>query len=1336
LLPCLWALWVTATAVSRYIDGEPGGIKMGVDLEGGTILVYEIDVKKKTEGAKDEVSKTNLLAEALKRRIDPNDLKNIVIRSAGENRVEIILPTGGVYRTQKAEEAWKKLKDDIGKEWGVDPGTLTVDRGNPDELADKIQLELSQKTWEKTFADPSAWKKMVENSYGKTTKEGEWPGLGGEGNKEIIAKLNSIKPGDTAKLIEVLQTELRSIGTNVSETDLKNWIKREAWKAMLDKVLIKWPELEPYKEGLYAIRADNHDQLIGFIYCKGNVMSQAFVTMLAPALGDDDLATKDFGTREEITEFIKANYGPSLSKIRVDIRKRLEDTNRTQDLTVEEVQRIKDLVSKVGSLEFLMLANGKDDEKAEVRMKEQFADPASQAELAELQKDGLPPFGPRKSLVDKSPEVFTVTLPHDNKCLFTYRWVELGPQERKSLNLDNAAEFEKNRNETWSEAWSKRGQATQLHSISTKKTPLLQGALFYSRECLNRNLPEDERRAKKIEYFVLARNPEIDPTDPEQKKQTPSITGALLLGAQSGQGQDLRPAVHFTFGPEGGRLFGDLTRKNVPSDKTGDIDSQVRRHLAIVLDGLVMSAPHIMSQITTNGQISGGFTQKEVTNLVNILNSGSLPATLKPQPVSESMMGPTLGLDTIKSGVLAIIVAFTAVLVFMCVYYRFAGLVASIALLANLLLTVGFMIGVQATFTLPGLAGLVLMVGMAVDANVLIYERLREERERGASLALSIRNGYDRALPIIIDTHLTGIFTAVVLYVVGNDQLRGFGVSLTVGLIISLFTSLFMTRLMFDFWLHKNWLHKLSMLKMFDKPNIDFMGIRNAMFAATISLAVLGVGLFIYRGTDGLNIDFTGGTAFGGKLIVPQDMAKLRELVDEAHQKEMLGGVKVKKIEGSGGNGFELQYPGEKPRTVTLVNPPDVPDQIKAVENLASRLPDPSVEQIFPGSDEENAKFRPKSKYFIIRTSEKEPEMVQAVLDRLLSVKKDGNLVPLMDRIYVKMESVDKTNALNRRLHFYKSEPPSGFNDAKDLKEPEKDQLHTLASPSFVKTLIARHLKEQFAGSGEKPPEFDVSGEGGAREGRYSVMNFTMKSEVVKGLTDRKEDGKVLAALQRAVDEFQARPQPDRLETFDSQLATETQYRAMAAIIASWGAILVYLWFRFGSWTFGLAAVICLIHDLFFTLGAIAACHFVDNTFIGHIFLLEDFKIDLPAVAALLTLIGYSVNDTIVVFDRIREIRGKNPDLTSKMINDSVNQTLSRTLLTSLATWLVVIVLYIWGGPGVHLFAFVMVVGVIVGTYSSIYIASPLLLMFGEGVHSTASTATERQMSEGIMAAK
>src|SRR5437764_11728514 len=226
-----------------------------------------------------------------------------------------------------------------------------------------------------------------------------------------------------------------------------------------------------------------------------------------------------------------------------------------------------------------------------------------------------------------------------------------------------------------------------------------------------------------------------------------------------------------------------------------------------------------------------------------------------------------------------------------------------------------------------------------------------------------------------------------------------------------------------------------------------------------------------------------------------------------------------------------------------------------------------------------------------------------------------------------------------------------------------------------------------------------------------------MARETGPGFDPARDKAKLETILKDAQAALAARPQPERLENFDAQLAADTSTRALYAIVASWGAILLYLWFRFGKWSFGAAAVLCLIHDLCFTLGMIAFCHYlvVSVPGLASFLQLEDFKIDLPSVAALLTLVGYSVNDTIVVFDRIREVRGKNPVLTPQMINDSVNQTLSRTLLAATTVFLVVFVLYAFGGEGVHLFAFVMVIGVIVGTYSSIYIASPLLLIFGEG---------------------
>jgi SecD/SecF fusion protein len=250
-------------------------------------------------------------------------------------------------------------------------------------------------------------------------------------------------------------------------------------------------------------------------------------------------------------------------------------------------------------------------------------------------------------------------------------------------------------------------------------------------------------------------------------------------------------------------------------------------------------------------------------------------------------------------------------------------------------------------------------------------------------------------------------------------------------------------------------------------------------------------------------------------------------------------------------------------------------------------------------------------------------------------------------------------------------------------------------------------LLEAFKERGIPSPQIRVDPIGASKAERYAKMRVEADTSISN--TD------FVAVLNKVKDEFALQPQPDRLEVFNGQLARDTQQRALWAILASWVAILLYLWFRFGSWTFGAAAVVCLVHDLFFTLGAIAAAHYLHGTWLGNMLALQDFKIDLPSVAALLTLVGYSVSDTIVVFDRIREVRGKNPALTPQMINDSVNQTLSRTVLSAVSVWLVVFVLYVMGGEGVHLFAFVMVVGVIVGTYSSIYIASPLLLIFGEG---------------------
>jgi SecD/SecF fusion protein len=864
-----------------------------------------------------------------------------------------------------------------------------------------------------------------------------------------------------------------------------------------------------------------------------------------------------------------------------------------QSLTTERIEEIKNLIQQQGRLEFVILANTEDDRDAIDRARTYVSAPSSQDDLKRRAYLGDPPPPPKN---EDGGLFFPVTINGESKS-YSYRWVLLGKEELYNLKLENKSEhsegFVKSR---WDRvaAAREKGEAILMEEAG--------GALLYSRTIPNpeRLNPKDRELGKKYEYYILVREPE----------KGMEITGDYLASATSGVNQRGEPAVHFRLKPEGATRFHELTLLNKKSN--------IYRHLAIVLDAQIRSAPRLNEPISHSGEISGGFQQKEVQTLVTILRAGALPATLKQKPVSENTMGPTLGEDTIRKGTTAVGLAFLAVMIFMVIYYRFSGTVACIALMANLVMTVAFMVLVKATFTLPGLAGLVLMLGMAVDANVLIYERLREERERGASLALAIRNGYDRAFPTIIDTHLSSIFTAIVLYVVGNDQLKGFGISLTVGLIISLFTSLYMTRLMFDMCLSRGWLHKLSMMQLFHRPNIDFMGIRYYWFTATVILTILGAGLFIYRlDRGGLNIDFVGGTAYTGMLTKPMGIGELRETLEKD-----------------------------------------------------SNLPDLSIEPVYTSADTGDT-----SSAFTVRTSLRDQEVVQQEISRRLG----DNL----KRITLESFEIDRDNS-RATLHFTSS---SGGKD--------------YASPAQVMRLLREQTGGDLQVRVEPAPGADN------REGRYDILRIELGEAM-----NRTRFNKILASLQQ---QFKDNPQPERLEVFDSQLAKDTQERALYAILASWGAILLFLWFRFGSWTFGLAAVFCLIHDLFFTLGIIAACHYLHGTWLGNALALKDFKIDFAAIAALLTLVGYSVSDTIVVFDRIREVRGKNPLLTSQMINDSVNQTLSRTVLSSLTVWVVVIVLYMFGGEGVHLFGFVMIVGVIVGTYSSIYIASPLLLMFGEG---------------------
>lgn len=1014
-----------------------------------------------------------------------------------------------------------------------------------------------------------------------------------------------------------------------------------------------------------------------------------------------------------------------------------------ENLTAEEIEEVKRLISQMGVLEFRILANGVDDADGVVAARDTLAG-LSVEQLNALAVEGKPPLGP--------PGHFEVTI-GDTRAKVEYRWVELAPEYRRDIGLSNPLP-----DETPGPLWRAMEEARKNVADPRRRVVAIAGyspvpddknatSFLYSRD-VPANSPDADRvvkaarkavgegklpaaiaqegmtdaqvyeavlankeatallNPKRYEYFILTR---VSPED------SLKVEGDVSLTATAGTDEHFNPSIDFTFNGAGAQRFGKITRRNRPSGST-------ERLLAVLLDDRLVSAATIRSEITSRGQITGKFTRDKVNEQVKILRSGSLSAELREEPVSENTIGPTLGRDTITKGVWAIGLAFLATLAFMVVYYRFAGLVASVALFANLLLTVGFMVAVNAAFTLPGLAGLVLTLGMAVDANVLIYERLREERNKGANLATAIRNGYDRAFLTIIDTHLTSIFTAIVLYTFGNDQLKGFAISLTVGLIISLFTSLYMTRLIFDYWLHRGWLTQLRMMRLFTRPNLNPMKYRYVFFPVTGALTVAGLALFLYRGEAGLNVDFRGGTVFAGQLKEGEERALtrtsdgkpgFRDLFSEQNQKARLAATEAEwenkpvrtqtdtqaeweaKVGSLNKFLYTIKYADGSKATVTLSQKPgpagnyDEATMAADVVARASHLPDISVEQTFRSGE---SYPEGKSRRFTIRTTEKQQDLVRVNLDRLLRDDKGNSLMGGAVMTY--------KDAAGAVVELQFSHP---------------------TSVSYVRRLLER---EFYIVLRQPEPKFALTGEGEKTNDRYTRMRLTVADnpafdQLRAEAPNPEERARQLADLNRILEgtkrAFDSSPEPERLEVFDSQLAAETRTKAFGAILASWIAILLYLWFRFGNWTFGLAALLCLIHDLCFTLGAIAACHYL-HLIPGLGFLgIEDFKIDLAAVAALLTLVGYSVNEIIVNFARVREVRGKNPLLTPQMINDSVNQTLSRTILTATTVFLVSFVLYAFGGEGVHLFAFVMMVGVLISTYSSIFVACPLLLFLGEG---------------------
>jgi SecD/SecF fusion protein len=613
----------------------------------------------------------------------------------------------------------------------------------------------------------------------------------------------------------------------------------------------------------------------------------------------------------------------------------------------------------------------------------------------------------------------------------------------------------------------------------------------YNREDLNRALA-DKIPADAEVYIEKSIDRETNrlTSKPLLLKKKVLLTGDAIKHAAVRIGDYNEPYVSVDFNRRGATEFARITGENV------------KRRMAIILDGVVRSAPVIQERIGGGkAQITGSYTSEEAHDLAIVLRAGALPATVK--IVQNITVGPTLGADSIRKGWVSGIMGTLLVVLFMIFYYRFSGLVANYALVLNVIMLLGALSLLNATLTLPGIAGIILSIGMAVDSNVLIYERMREEFHAGKPIKAGVDGGYDKAFWTIIDSHVTTLITACALFLFGTGPIKGFAVTLSLGVTLNLFTALFGTRVVYDWIILKRWLKKLSFYELFQKPNIDFIGFRRFAFISSAVFSILGLIAFVQlsRGHGNLGVEFSSGA-------MVQFSAAQSFTVDEvrsALNKEGWGHAEIQPLEG--GKGLMVK--------------------VKKSEETVGQMAD----------------------------------KIAAILNQSLAKNK-----------------------------------------------------FTVASTAEIGASISQDLRN----------------------------------------------------------------------------------KAIIAIVISMLGIIIYLAWRF-EFIFGIGAAVATFHDVLAVLG---------------VFWLLNKEITLLVVTALLTLAGYSLTDTVVVFDRIRENLARKRGKLGEIINLSVNEVLSRTIVTSSTVFLVVIALYFFGGVVLEDFALAMILGVLVGTYSSVFVASPVVFAF------------------------
>ncbi len=678
------------------------------------------------------------------------------------------------------------------------------------------------------------------------------------------------------------------------------------------------------------------------------------------------------------------------------------------------------------------------------------------------------------------------------------------------------------------------------------------------------------------------------------------FTGEDLDSVGVSQDQLGYPAVAFSMKTSKSAAFGEFT------------GAHVNEQMAIVLNGEVVTAPALRAPLFGSAIIEGGdagFSAEEVAEYVQVLRSGSL--RIKPVLEHEERVGATLGEEFVKTGALSALIGLIAVLIFMSIYYRRLGMLAAASLVGNLVLLMGVMAFLQATLTLPGVAGIILTVGMAVDANILIFERIREEVLRGRKAREAAKNGFDRALITIVDANLTTLITAGILYKVGTGPVRGFATTLSVGILTSMFAALVITRVMVHFQLERG-LQSFNMMRLVHDSKIAFL--KKAKTAITASTLLIAGGIFLFSTlptNKKLSIDFLGGFTVTARTEEPQSTETIRDLIggiagvigDSAEVKPILASGDS----ASGYEKFRITFKGEGEKDANLGSGDAGEAQIK--EALASVLMgSPVTAGVSDGT--------------ISGTIRLEADHPQADVEMILT---GGNFSDL---------AVSATEGV---VGAYTFSATAGASDNDDSVVALVESLFREASDS--------------AGAPMR-----------------LALAIPEKSSV------------------------------------GAQVVGELRDKAIIAILISLFAVVLYIRARFAEYSYGFAAVAALVHDVLITLGVLAVCIKFD---------LLGTEISLPMIAAFLTIIGYSLNDTIVLFDRIRENRPRLKGDLSEILNISINQTLSRTVLTSLTTLLTVSLLFAFNygsGSVLESFAFALIIGVLVGTYSSIFIASPTFL--------------------------